>query len=324
MPQSVCIRTGARLHFGLLTQHPHEGREFGGLGVMIAKPGWQIAVERAETNQIEVEPSVSIVNSTAEQRTAEFLARISGSANSDAWSVRVIEAIEGHQGLGSGTQLGLAIAKAIALLTNSDAPVDQLARQVGRGRRSAIGIWGFDAGGFIVDGGKLYESSIGSLVARFEMPANWCFVLATPTTELGLSGSEEIAAFAALPSMPRATTTRLCQLSLMTILPALRDQDFSEFAAGLFEYGQLVGEYFSPVQGGVFSSPMMADAANALRASRLPRPVQTSWGPTCAIPCSNTTTANEVMDCLESRWPRTSLLLRIVQPLNTGAETVCR
>ncbi len=320
MPEQVLIHTGARLHFGLLTQRPLSGREFGGLGVMIARPGWQIAVERAAQSSVEVTPQAAAVNPSCEKRAHEFLSRVVSPTTDGGFRVRVLEAIEGHQGLGSGTQLGLAIAKAAALLTNSDAPVDQLAEQVDRGRRSAIGIWGFESGGFIADGGKLASAAVGALVARLPMPTNWCFVLVTPATESGLSGSAEIAAFAALPTMPVATTARLCQLALMTILPALRDQSFTEFSTGLFEYGQLVGEYFSQVQSGVFSSRTMDQVSNLLKETRQPRPVQTSWGPTCAIPCPDAATANHIVRLIESRWSHSTLQLRIVQPLNTGAE----
>lgn len=320
MPEHVSIRTGSRLHFGLLTQQPASGREFGGLGVMIAQPGWHITAERCSTSHVEVAPQAALVNPSSEKRALEFLSRAARSTGASGFQIRILEAVEGHQGLGSGTQLGLAIAKAAALLTGLDAPIDVLAQRVDRGRRSAIGIWGFEAGGFIVDGGKLDTAAIGSLVARIDMPPHWCFVLVTPVTESGLSGSAEIAAFAALPSMPTNTTARLCQLSLMTILPALRDQAFPEFAAGLYEYGQLVGEYFSQVQGGVFSSRTMGHVAAALKDAQLAGPVQTSWGPTCAIPCPDMNVANHVINVVKSNSPAAELQLRIVQPFNTAAE----
>jgi predicted sugar kinase len=38
-PDVVAVQTGARLHFGLLTQGQEAGRRYGGLGLMIDQPG---------------------------------------------------------------------------------------------------------------------------------------------------------------------------------------------------------------------------------------------------------------------------------------------
>src|SRR5437867_3065524 len=49
-----------------------------------------------------------------------------------------------HVGLGTGTQLGLAVAKTLAIAHgHSDWDAVELARRVGRGARSAVGVHGF-------------------------------------------------------------------------------------------------------------------------------------------------------------------------------------
>src|SRR5262245_65220993 len=60
---------------------------------------------------------------------------------------------EEHTGLGVGTQLGLAVAMAVAIeCGHSDWPAAELAVRIGRGERSAIGVHGFERGGLIVEG----------------------------------------------------------------------------------------------------------------------------------------------------------------------------
>jgi beta-ribofuranosylaminobenzene 5'-phosphate synthase len=69
---------------------------------------------------------------------------------------------------------------------------------------------------------------------------------------------------------------------LMLVLPGIVEQDFDAFARGIGELQQTIGEYFAPVQGGVFSSPAVAVAIGAATTATQHRAGigQTSWGPT--------------------------------------------
>lgn len=319
---SVSVKTGARLHFGLLANRPQAGREFGGIGMMVDQPGWTLTVARSERDEIHVAPAVARANAEAERRAMQFLARYRERCPlaPSACRIDIDAAIPGHQGLGSGTQLGLAIAKAMAVLEGADGSSVELARRIGRGRRSAIGIWGFDLGGFLVDGGKLPNDDIGSLVGRFDVPREWRFVLVSPLAQVGLSGAEELAAFGSLAPMTESTTQRLSQLVLTSLLPALGQGGFDEFATSLFEYGRVVGEYFAPAQGGVFASSLMAKLADELLQRGLARPVQTSWGPTCAVPCRSLDEALRAQNEVTSILGANAVETRLVEPLQTGAE----
>ncbi len=321
--QRVSVKTGARLHFGLLANRPQTGREFGGIGLMIDQPGWSVSIERSQLDEVQVAPNVARVNEEAERRAVQFLARYRERCPLAPPACRVFidAAIPGHQGLGSGTQLGLAIAKALALLEGADGTSVELARRISRGRRSAIGIWGFDLGGFLVDGGKLPTDDIGCLVGRFEVPRDWRFLLVSPLAQAGLSGAEELAAFGALPPMSESTTQRLSQLVLTSLLPALKQDGFDEFANSLFEYGRVVGEYFAPAQGGVFASPLMSKLADELAKRGIARPVQTSWGPTCALPCRSWDDALRAESEVTSILGANTVECRLVEPLRTGAES---
>src|SRR5207237_9270511 len=83
-----------------------------------------------------------------------------------------------HAGLGSGTQLGLAVARALNLVWGvRQLDATTLAASVGRGLRSALGVHGFEHGGFLVEGGKRDRTAIGPLLTRLPFPENWPIIL---------------------------------------------------------------------------------------------------------------------------------------------------
>src|SRR5512137_2926528 len=61
--------------------------------------------------------------------------------------------IPAHVGLGSGTQLALAVGTALAQLGGLKLSVTELSSIMKRGVHSGIGIATFQHGGFVVDGG---------------------------------------------------------------------------------------------------------------------------------------------------------------------------
>src|SRR6201999_4402051 len=96
--------------------------------------------------------------------------------------IDVHRALPAHSGLGSGTQLALAIARAIAEIYEIDADPPALARAVGRAQRSAIGTWTFAGGGLVVEGGRRRDrDESGPLIARLAFPESWRCVVAVPT-----------------------------------------------------------------------------------------------------------------------------------------------
>ena len=82
--------------------------------------------------------------------------------------LRVERALPRHAGLGSGTQLALAVATALAQLHAVKVDAPQLARALGRACRSAVGTWTFAGGGLVVEGGRRRD---GQVAGRF-LPAS--------------------------------------------------------------------------------------------------------------------------------------------------------
>ena len=315
LPGKVQITTGARLHIGPLANAAETGRDFGGVGLMVSAPSCRVVVSTSESDTI-----------TAPDAIYDRVAKVRDQCRtSDAWKpcqIEVVESIPQHHGFGGGTQLSLAIATAMARLNQDDSNTFKLARRVGRGLRSGLGIHGFEYGGFLVDGGKSMPNSIGGLSARNNFPDEWTLLLISPGGSEGLSGEREVQAFRDLSPMSITDTSHLCRLVLMRMLPAISEQDFCEFADAVGEFGQRVGEYFSPAQGGVFSSQRMSDLADQLGREGIRGVAQTSWGPTIAafFPTEQEAILKHSELTSDEVWADCSII--IATAMNRGAEVV--
>src|SRR5262249_7019579 len=113
------------------------------MGLAISAFRTRIRVSKATT------PHVSGPDS---DRARRYLERLQVSLSLDgANRVEIAEAIPGHAGLGSGTQLALTLAAAIRALHHMPLDVRGDALRLGRGRRSGVGIGLFYSGGIVVD-----------------------------------------------------------------------------------------------------------------------------------------------------------------------------
>ncbi|HJZ90759.1 MAG TPA: hypothetical protein VKE40_07780 [Gemmataceae bacterium] len=281
----------SRLHFGLLGL-PAESRErwpgvdgapglpirhFGGVGLMVERPGLAVTVEGA--------PAWSASGPLA-PRALEFARQAVESLPARErrpFHISMETAPEEHTGLGVGTQLGLAVAKAIAVeCGHADWPAAELAVRIGRGERSAIGVHGFERGGLIVEGGKLPGETISPLVGRYDLPASWSVLVFTPDAASEWHGGRERLAFARLGHLGPAPgeTDALCRLVLTGMLPALASADSQGFGEAVYEFNARVGDAFAPAQGGRYASPAVAACVARLRALGVTGVGQSSWGPT--------------------------------------------
>lgn len=321
MVPAVTVRTGARLHFGLLAVKPLHGRKFGGVGVMIEQPGCELCLRTASVDGVNGGTSGTLL------RIREFLTRVRGVSpvNLPPVEIEICRDIPPHEGLGSGTQLGLAVAAGLQFLaTGSRGRAAELAVGVGRGARSAIGVHGFDEGGFLIEAGHQTEAEISPLVARAVVPNDWRWLLISPRESAGLSGAAEQQAFRQLPSMPESLTSTLCRILLMDWLPAMLAADFAGSSSAMWEYGQRVGEFFACVQGNRFADPNMAELAEKLRRRGISGIAQTSWGPTIAVLCPDPEHASELQSWISAQQTGEGLCMRITASRNTGAEVVAQ
>jgi beta-RFAP synthase len=271
--ESVFVETAARLHFGVLDLRGDRGRWFGGLGTAAPLPTLLLSASPAGTIDVEGEDRA---------RAAAFAARfltfhgISGGA-----SIRVHRALPSHAGLGSGTQLALAVARVLAELHGLATDAPGLARAVGRARRSAIGTWTFAGGGLVVEGGKPKDRDVcGPLLARIPFPPSWRCVVAVPDAPPAISGAEETAAFARLPPAPARDVEQVAHLVLMALLPSLADGDLAAFGSALAELQEITGRWWASVQGATFAPGPSETLVRLMSECGASGVGQSSWGPT--------------------------------------------
>jgi beta-ribofuranosylaminobenzene 5'-phosphate synthase len=270
--EEVFVEAAARLHFGVLDLRGSLGRRFGGIGAAAPAPTLLVSARRAET-----------LEATGEDRarTVEFAARflahhgVRGGAR-----IAVHRTLPPHCGLGSGTQLALAVARALAEIYGIDADAPALARAVGRAQRSAIGTWTFAGGGLVLEGGRFPSGGrVAPLLARLPFPPTWRCVVALPASGAGMSGAAEAEAFARLPPPPERDVERVAHLVLMALLPALADADLPRFGPALTEIQSITGGWFAPVQGGTFTPGASGALIQRMSDWGAAGVGQSSWGP---------------------------------------------
>lgn len=273
----ISVIAPARLHMGFIDLSGALGRHFGSIGVALNEHAIRLSVIPAKQ---------CTITGPSAQRAEQCLTMLCKALNvPDQVNIAIESAIPEHVGLGSGTQMSLAIGSALNVLYDLKLGVREIASVMDRGLRSGIGIGIFEQGGLVVDGGRGENTIIPPVLAHFAIPDNWRFILVFDQRGQGLHGQQEIQAFSQLPPFPQQEAMRLCYLLLMQGLPALAEHNIVQFGDVISQLQQSVGEHFAPAQGGVFTSPEVSQAMEWLARQGATAIGQTSWGPTgfCAI-----------------------------------------
>jgi beta-ribofuranosylaminobenzene 5'-phosphate synthase len=306
--EAIEVSAPARLHLGFLDLNGGLGRRFGSIGLAVEGIGTRLTLGRGK-------PSTHLP-----ERAARTLATVMDRLELEGpFRLILHETIPEHVGLGSGTQLGLAIGAGLSTLVGTPRSARALAPLVERGARSGIGIGAFDLGGFLVDGGKSGGAAAPPIIARAEFPPSWRLILIFDPERRGLSGEKESAAFAALPTFPETLAAHLCHLTLMRLLPGICERDFASVAESIGEIQAHVGDHFAPAQGGRFSSPRVAAALEWLRGRGFAGIGQSSWGPTGFVLVENAEHAKALRQELARRFSP-SLSFRLCAGRNRGAD----
>ena len=306
------VSAPARLHLGFLDLNGGLGRRYGSIRVALDAPSTDIRVERAETMS---------ASGPERERVLTVLARCSEALKlKGAYRVEVARAIPAHAGLGSGTQLALAIGLALMRLEGLSLSPQQIGDLAGRGARSAIGMAAFEAGGFIVDGGRGAIDQPPPVLIQSPFPEDWRVLLVLDPKAQGAHGDRETKAFAALPPFPAELADRLCRLVLMQLAPGLKEADIGAFGAALTEIQRIVGGHFAAAQGG---SPWTSPPVGALlkKASELGATGigQTSWGPTGFGFVPSPDVADRLYHSLVEDAKAMGLEIAVVRGRNAGA-----
>jgi beta-ribofuranosylaminobenzene 5'-phosphate synthase len=271
--KGVQVTAAARLHLGFLDLAGDLGRRFGSIG---------LAIDAFETRiQLREAPSFEVLGEERE-RGARLARRIAESLGLDTGKKLIISnAIPAHAGLGSGTQLALAIATAFRRFARLPLDAREDARLLDRGARSGVGVALFERGGLAVDAGRGSDTEIPPVVAWMNFPRDWRILLILDPRVEGAHGAAELRAFAQLPRFSADAAGEICRRTLMQVLPGVAEEDFQAFGDGVARIQEIVGDHFAPAQGGGrFMSAAVSRAAARLKALGARGIGQSSWGPT--------------------------------------------
>ena len=223
------------------------GRADGGIGLTIAKPNLRLRIEESEKG-IAINFNEDIFNNDIKRecikKISESSEKICSYFNLDSgFHFTVEEAYLPHSGLGSGTQISLATAKLICEHIGKDSNGVELGNIIGRGGTSGVGIFSFDHGGFIVDGGHdlkekgTFLPSAASpakppqLIGRYDFPDDWDVVVAIPHADYSVTGEKEINLFQSHCPVPVRDVEQLSHLIFMNLLPFLLEKDIESFGS---------------------------------------------------------------------------------------------
>ncbi len=273
----IIVSAPARLHMGFIDLSGALGRYFGSIGVALNEIQTCLTLTASDSRT---------VTGPSSERAERCLTQLCNAMGvSDRVRIHIESAIPEHVGLGSGTQMALAIGSALNAHYRLGLSVRDIASVMERGLRSGIGIGVFEYGGVVVDGGRGENTLIPPVLSHLPVPADWRFILVFDRRGQGLHGEQEIAAFEALPAFPRQSAEHLCYLVMMQGLPAVAESDLARFGVVVSTIQNAVGSHFAPVQGGIYASREVAQAMEWLTGQGAVAVGQTSWGPTgfCAV-----------------------------------------
>ena len=314
-PASVTVTVPARLHLGFLDLNGSLGRRFGSIGLAINGLKTSITFNAASQPQ---------VTGPESERVRGYLQAMQRALHiKDTCHVRIDEVVPAHAGLGSGTQIALAVAAGVRRFHGLPLDVRGDAIRLERGARSGVGIGLFDHGGLVVDGGRGPLTTAAPVVSRMPFPEQWRILVVLDPHRQGVHGPDEREVFSRLAPSSDGQAAHLCRLVLMKALPALAECDIAGFGSAIKEMQVLIGDYFATIQGGSrFSSPDVAAALAALEDEGAYGIGQSSWGPTGFAFAPSAEEANRLVESIY-RQPRCrDLDIRTVAGLNRGAHIV--
>ena len=310
----VNVRAPARLHLGFLDMCGDLGRKYSSIGLSISNI--ETSVTASYSHNIDIS---GIFLERAENYAEQILSHfgIDGGVG-----LSIHSAIPEHAGLGSGTQLSLAIASSICHLYGlPEKKASYLAAILHRGARSGIGVGTFMQGGFVVDGGRGEKTEVPPIITRLSFPDHWRIILIFDDAEKGINGVKERSVFNQLPKMKKELSEALCRLTMMQALPAIMEEDCSEFGAAITEIQNIIGDYFSTAQGGRYTSPFLKPILDTMNNEGATGVGQSSWGPTGFAIFPNETIAFKTLKKLRNEWKEESRIrFLLCEGHNQGAK----
>lgn len=270
--QKVTITAPAHLHAGNFDLTGDLGRLYGTVGFAVDLP-----------LEIEVSKAKGIV---AEDKSAyKFTKRFVDKFDLEGAEIKIKKDIPRFVGVGFHTTLALSIGIALSKLYDLKLTVEDVSLLMGRGTITAMGVYAFKTGGFIVEGGFKVESRtkmVPPLIFHGAVPKNWFFVIAIPNEsrqKIAEMRENEDEILGNLKVMPKELSDELSRLVLVKLMPAFVEKDLRSFGEALTAFNGKLGKFWRDYQEGTYCNQVVEEGIRImLRHSSLA--CQTSWGPT--------------------------------------------
>jgi beta-ribofuranosylaminobenzene 5'-phosphate synthase len=238
LTDEVVVTASGRVHVTLIDMNGSGGRRDGSVGFVVDEPRLVLAFGHSD------QPVVIGDDDGSVAREVRRVGALVGLARPAAVEVR--GTIPKHVGLGSGTQLRMAVAVGLAHLAGEAVDPGRVTALSGRGGTSGIGVHGFFRGGFLVDAGHRVAEKDAFLPSRFAVgvepakllfahrpPPHWRILLVLPDGPHGLSGGSERDFMADNTPVDLGETHTAGHLVLMGLMAALAEGDLPAFGAAL-------------------------------------------------------------------------------------------
>jgi len=270
--QKVRITAPAHLHAGNFDLTGDLGRLYGTVGFAIDLP-----------LEVDVSKAKGIV---AEDKSAyKFAKRMVDKFNLEGAEVKILKEIPRFVGVGFHTTLALSIGIGLSKLYDLNLTVEDVSLIMGRGTITAMGVYAFKTGGFIVEGGFKVDKRtkmVPPLIFHGAVPKNWFFVVAIPNEsrqKIAEMRENEDEILGNLKVMPKELSDELSRLVLVKLLPAYVEKDLKSFGEALTAFNSKLGKFWRSYQEGTYCNQVVEDGIKImLQKSSLA--CQTSWGPT--------------------------------------------
>jgi beta-ribofuranosylaminobenzene 5'-phosphate synthase len=319
----VIVEAPARVHMTLIDMNGSSGRVDGGIGLSVEDPAVVVEAKRSDGLTVRGDgESAERVKKTAEKVLAAL--GVQGGAE-----ISLHRTYHGHIGLGSGTQIALATARALTALYHP-MEVREIAAIAGRGGTSGIGTAAFESGGFILDGGHSFGPSgeksdfrpsaasrnvrPAPVLFRHPVPDDWQILLATPAIPEGAHGKAEVDIFRQYCPVPIGEVQALCHTVLMQMLPGIVEKDLDLFGTAV---NAIQGLGFKRVEHSL-QPPLIHDLIAALRATDAAGVGLSSFGPT--VYAIGDTGMHDALKAAEEAMAETGGTAFLTRARNRGAE----
>jgi beta-ribofuranosylaminobenzene 5'-phosphate synthase len=278
----VAVYAPARIHMGFYN-FLTDSIAYGDLGVAIERPRVAVRISNID------EDVFKVVNKSNVD-ISDCIDRVTRAFDLSGVYIEILDVIPRHVGLGSTTQIMLAIACALSVLRGSSCNVRDLAVKLCRGRDSGVGLAAFEKGGFVVNSGRKVSEEgkvlcpnspldLPQLIFRAPVPRKWSFIIFTPKVKKGFDEVSERKAMDTPTQLPRDIQYELYKLVFLHMIPSILRRDIEVFGKALTKLQFTVGEYFSKYQGGVFCCEEAELIINTMLKYNVKGVGQSSWGP---------------------------------------------